>query len=110
LMAIPRFVAVLGAMTIDRAGNVNSELANGVHLAGLGGAPDFALGAHRSEGGASIFAVHSQGGNGVSRLVEVGAACTVAAEHVDFVVTERGVARLSGLDERDRAAALERIF
>jgi acyl-CoA hydrolase len=110
LMAIPRFVAVLGAMTVDRAGNINSELANGVRLSGLGGAPDFAAGAHGSLGGASIFAVRSTNGRGESRLVDIAAAQTVAGGNVDVVVTERGVAHLRGLDPKSRRVALEKIF
>ena len=104
------FVAVLGALHIDLAGNVNSELSEHGPVSGVGGAPDFARGAHESSGGASIVAVRSTARNGGARLVKQVAACSVPRAHVDFVVTERGVAALAERTPAEREEALRRIF
>jgi acyl-CoA hydrolase len=104
-----RFVAVLGALQIDHAGNLGSERAAAGLVSGLGGAPDFARGAHESQGGRAIVALSSTH-RSRSRLVETVTDPTVPARWVDAVVTEHGTAVLAGLGPDERRRALGAIF
>ncbi|MDB5911284.1 MAG: 4-hydroxybutyrate CoA-transferase [Massilia sp.] len=110
LRDLRRFVAVLGAVTVDQYGNVNSERTARGWTSGLGGAPDFAAGGHTSPGGLSIIALPSEDGRGNSRLVDHLEEPTIGSELVDVVVTEKGVAHLTGLPPRDRGRELTRVF
>jgi 4-hydroxybutyrate CoA-transferase len=108
---IDRFVAINSALEIDLTGQVTAESIGGRQVAGIGGQFDFALGASRSRGGASVIALPSTGGRdgGISRIVPRlgnGAAVTTPRYLADWVVTEFGAARLRGLGAGARAAAL----
>jgi 4-hydroxybutyrate CoA-transferase len=108
---IDRFVAINSALEIDLTGQITAESLGGRQVAGIGGQFDFALGASRSKGGASVIALPSTGGRdgAVSRIVQrlgSGAAVTTPRYLADWVVTEFGAARLRGLGARARAAAL----
>jgi acyl-CoA hydrolase len=107
---LDRFVAINSALEIDLTGQVNAESLGGRQVAGIGGQFDFALGASRSRGGASVIALPATGRDGaVSRIVPrlgTGAAVTTPRYLADWVVTEFGAARLRGLAARARAAAL----
>ena len=108
---LDRFVAVNSALEVDLTGQVNAETLGPRQVAGVGGQFDFVLGASRSRGGASIIAMPSTGGRdgAVSRIVArlgAGSAVTTPRYLADWVVTEHGAARLRGLGERQRAAAL----
>ena len=68
---------------------------------------DFVRGATLAPQGRSIIALPSRTANGASRIVAMltsGAAVTTTRNHVQFVVTEYGIASLHGqtLDERAR--------
>jgi 4-hydroxybutyrate CoA-transferase len=107
---IDRFVAINSALEIDLTGQVTAESLGGRQVAGIGGQFDFALGASRSRGGASVIALPSTGRDGgVSRIVRrlgSGAAVTTPRVLADWVVTEFGAARLRGLSAGARAATL----
>jgi acyl-CoA hydrolase len=107
---LDRFVAINSALEIDLTGQVTAESVGGRQVAGIGGQFDFALGASRSRGGASVIALPATGRDGaVSRIVARlgdGAAVTTPRYLADWVVTEFGAARLRGLGARARAAAL----
>jgi acyl-CoA hydrolase len=105
-----RLVSVLGAVDIDMSGNVNSERAGGTLVSGKGGAPDFARGAHKSDGGLSVVALSSQHGQSRSRLIESIDDPTIPGEWIDAVATELGIAVLTGLDPEHRRQALTAIF
>jgi acyl-CoA hydrolase len=105
-----RFVAVLGAIDVDLRGNVNSETLDRRLVSGVGGAPDFAQGAHASSGGLSIVALRSHDREHRTRLVPSIADPTIPGSAVDAVVTEKGSALLRGLDNDSRQKLLERIF
>jgi acyl-CoA hydrolase len=105
-----RFVSVLGAIQVDRRGNVNSERIGEKPVSGRGGAPDFALGGHLSAGGLSIVALHSTERHGRSRLVPEIDDPSIVGARIDAVVTEKGAALLSGVDAKNRNSALSRIF
>jgi acyl-CoA hydrolase len=108
---LERFVAINSALEVDLTGQVNAETLGGRQVAGIGGQFDFALGASRARLGASVIALPSTGGRdgSVSRIVArlgAGSAVTTPRYLADWVVTEHGAARLRGLGERQRAAAL----
>ena len=107
---LDRFVAINSALEIDLTGQVTAESLGARQVAGIGGQFDFALGASRSRGGASIIALPSTGRDGeVSRIVSrlgTGAAVTTPRYLADWIVTEHGAAKLKGRGERERAAAL----
>lgn len=107
---LDRFVAINSALEIDLTGQVTAETIGGRQVAGIGGQFDFALGASRSRGGASIVALPATGRDGaVSRIVPrlgPGAGVTTPRYLADWVVTEFGAARLRGLGARARATAL----
>jgi 4-hydroxybutyrate CoA-transferase len=106
-------VSVNSAIEIDLAGQVNSEVVNGVQLSGIGGGFDFIQGALRSPGGRSVIALPSEAGRGrFSRIVPKlpdGAPVSVPRHYVQTVITEHGTARLDGLSARQRAEALIEI-
>lgn len=109
--SIDRFVAINSALEIDLTGQVTAESLGGRQVAGTGGQFDFALGASRSHGGASVVALPSTGGRdgSLSRIVHrlgPGAGVTTPRYLADWVVTEFGAARLRGLRARERATAL----
>jgi 4-hydroxybutyrate CoA-transferase len=108
------FVSINSALEIDLTGQVNAESLGSRQVAGIGGQFDFVLGASRARSGASIIALPSTGGHdgAVSRIVPrlaAGAAVTTPRYLADWVVTEHGAARLRGLGERQRAAALTAV-
>jgi acyl-CoA hydrolase len=108
---LPGFVSINSALEVDLTGQVNAESLGARQVAGIGGQFDFVLGASRARDGASIIALPSTGGRdgGLSRIVGrlgAGAAVTTPRYLADWVVTEHGAARLRGLGERQRAAAL----
>ena len=108
--AIPRFVAINGAIEVDLFGQVNSERAGGVIQAGAGGLPAFAAGALASPGGRLLICLGATAKKGsVSRIVpalDAQALCTVPRYLADAVVTEHGVAELRNLSLDARAQAL----
>jgi acetyl-CoA hydrolase len=87
-------------------GQVNSEVAGGRYLGGIGGAVDFIRPALRASGGRSVVALPATASGGVSRVVATVERVTVARSDVDVVVTEHGTAELRGLTEGERAARL----
>lgn len=107
---IQDFISINSALEVDLSGQVNAESVGGRQLAGIGGQFDFVLGASRAPGGASIIALPSTGkGGAVSRIVARlgdGAPVTTPRYLADWVVTEHGAARLTGLDAAERARAL----
>jgi 4-hydroxybutyrate CoA-transferase len=107
---LERFVAINSALEIDLTGQVTAESIGGRQVAGIGGQFDFALGASRSRGGASVIALPSTGRDGaISRIVPrlgTGAGVTTPRYLADWVVTEFGAAHLRGSGTRARAAAL----
>lgn len=110
LAGIGQFVAVNSALEVDLFGQCNLEHASGRSVSGAGGAPDFARAAHLSPRGCSIVALNATFGGGTgSRIVPAltdRAITTLARTDVDLVITEFGVARLSGATVHERAQAL----
>ena len=113
LAKIPQLCAINGALEIDLLGRVNAEAVDGQRVSGPGGQSDFALGASSAPGGKSIIALRATGRGGLkSRIVPELAAdapVTIDTSLVDYVVTEYGIARVTGLCGTALAHALASI-
>ncbi len=115
-----RFVAINSAIEVALDGSVNAEQVGDRVVSGPGGQPDFAAGAALSAKGRSIVALPSTARPGrtdpasaptsriVTRLSDA-VPVTVPRYLADRVVTEHGVARLRGIDGRERAERLRAV-
>lgn len=110
IMKNDKMVAINGAINVDLTGQIFSETIGARQYSGTGGANDFATGAHRSRGGKSIIALPSTKKNGTVSSIEPwmqgGGVVTVQRQTVDYVVTEYGVAPLSGRSVKERVENL----
>ena len=108
LAAIPRFVAVNSAISVDLFGQVNAEWMDGRQVSGAGGLIDFLRGAWASEGGVPIVALPAATrGDTVSRIVpRLPDPSSIGRADPVVVVTEHGTADLRGLSIETRAQAL----
>lgn len=109
LAGIDRFTAINSAIEVDLTGQVNSELAGGRYLGGVGGAIDFTRGAARSRGGLPLIVLPARV-RGASRIVArlSGPASTARAD-AGVIVTEYGFADLRGLTLRQRVRMMLEI-
>jgi 4-hydroxybutyrate CoA-transferase len=103
-------IAINSALEVDLTGQVCAD-SIGTHLfSGVGGQMDFMRGAALSPGGKAIIALPSTAkGSQLSRIVPTlvpGAGVTTTRAHVQYIVTEYGVAFLHGKSVRERARAL----
>lgn len=106
---IPRFTAVNGAIEVDLFGQVNAERTADGLVAGAGGLPAFAQGAHRARDGRLVICLSSTTRAGGSKIVPAlgeQALCTLPRQMADTFVTEHGVAQVRGLSLDRRAEAL----
>lgn len=105
-----KMTAINTGYQVDLLGQVNAESLRGIQRTGVGGQTDFARGAAMSPGGKSIIIIRSTSGKGkFSNIVpyfEPGTPVTSTRCDIDYVITEYGIARLSGRTTRDRARAL----
>ncbi|MDD4974909.1 MAG: acetyl-CoA hydrolase/transferase C-terminal domain-containing protein [Bacteriovorax sp.] len=105
----PKVVAVNSAIEIDLTGQVCSDSIGSRIYSGVGGQMDFIRGAAISQGGKPIIALPSKTSKGESKIVpflKAGAGVVTTRAHVQYVVTEYGVAYLHGLTLEERAKAL----
>ena len=105
----PRMMSVNSAVEVDLTGQVVAECIGSQMLSGVGGQMDFVRGASLAPDGKSIIALPSQTRSGKSRIVSVltpGASVTTTRNHVQYVVTEYGVAELHGRTLEERARQL----
>lgn len=105
----PNFIAVLPARKVDLHGRIALHVGKGNVVGRPGEVMDFFNGAEMSAGGRVIFALPSRnlGGDANIRIsVEALPNQMPVCEAVDMVVTECGVAPLSGRTVRERAQAL----
>lgn len=104
---LSRFYAINSAVEVDLTGQINSESAGGRRVGGAGGQVDFTRGAQGSPGGRAIVAMPATACNGtVSRVVPRVSHVTIARADAGTVVTEWGVAELSGCPLEERARRL----
>ncbi len=105
-----RMVAINSAIQVDVTGQVCADSIGPRLFSGVGGQMDFMRGAALSLGGKPIIALPSTATDDtVSRIVPTlaeGAGVTTTRAHVQYVVTEYGVAALHGRSIRERVNAL----
>ncbi len=105
----PRFMAVLPARAVDVSGRVALHFGKGNFTSGAGDAVELFQGAALSPGGSTIFALPSRDRRHQPNIrisVEDMPNPFPIRESIDMVVTEYGVAALSGRTIRERAQAL----
>ena len=105
----PRMVAINSAIEVDITGQVCADSIGSRLYSGVGGQMDFIRGASLSKGGKAIIALPSLTHRGVSRIVPFlnkGAGVVTTRAHVQYIVTEYGVANLYGKTIKERVKAL----
>lgn len=105
----PRATAINSAVEVDLTGQVCADSVGSRIISGVGGQMDFIRGASMSEGGKPIIAMTSRSRKGRPRIVSAlrqGAGVVTTRAHVHYVVTEYGVADLTGKTLGERAKAL----
>lgn len=108
----PKMVAINSAIQVDMTGQVCADSIGTKLYSGVGGQMDFIRGASLSEGGKAIIAMPSTTKNGISRIVPFlnrGAGVVTTRAHVQYIVTEYGVANLYGKTIKQRAHELVKI-
>ncbi len=107
-----KMVSINGALALDLSGQVMADTLGARQYSGVGGHELFVIGAHDSDGGKSTICLHSTvsvNGRTVSTIVPalpLGTRVTTPRHHVQYVVTEYGVANLGMLTDDERADAL----
>jgi acyl-CoA hydrolase len=117
LMAqLKNFVSVNSGIEVDLLGQENAETSGRRQLSGTGGQLDYLEGAFLSEGGKGFICIASTHKNKDGTLksnivpaIPQGSAVSAPRGLVQYVATEYGVAKLSGLSVRERAEALTNI-
>ncbi len=109
-----KMVSVNTAVEVDLTGQVCSESVGHSELSGVGGAFETHIGAQRSEGGRGVIALRSTTGGEKpqSKIVfelKPGAKVSVSRNDVDTIVTEFGVAQLTGKSVGERVRAMANI-
>jgi len=108
----PKMVAINSAIEVDVTGQVCADSIGAQMYSGVGGQMDFIRGASLSEGGKAIIALPSITKKGESRIVpflKQGAGVVSTRSHVQYIITENGIADLYGKTLRQRAAEMVRI-
>ncbi len=105
----PKMVAINSAIEVDLTGQVCADSIGRKMYSGVGGQMDFIRGAMLSDGGKAIIALPSVTKKGESRIVPVlkqGAGVVTTRAHVQYIITENGIADLYGKTLKQRARAL----
>lgn len=109
-------ISINGGVELDLMGQENAESAGTRQLSGIGGQLDFLEGAFRSEGGKGFICLASthkkKDGTLKSNIVPfISGGSTVSGPRtmIQYVATEYGIAKLSGLSLRERAQAMVSI-
>ncbi|MDS0257139.1 hypothetical protein ApAK_05555 [Thermoplasmatales archaeon AK] len=104
--------SINSAVEVDITGQVSAESIGTRVISGVGGQMDFVRGSSLSEGGKAIIALRSLTASGESKIVPVlkpGAGVTTTRNHVQWVVTEYGVADLRGKSIEERITEMIKI-
>ncbi|GGB82190.1 4-hydroxybutyrate CoA-transferase [Flavobacterium suaedae] len=107
-----KMVAINSAIEVDLTGQVCADSIGCRMYSGVGGQMDFIRGASLSEGGKAIIALPSVTRKGQNRIVpflKQGAGVVTTRSHVQYIVTEYGIANLYGKTLKQRAKALINI-
>lgn len=108
----PRMVSINSAIEVDITGQVCADSIGATMYSGVGGQMDFVRGASLSDGGKAIIALPSTTKKGESRIVpylKQGAGVVSTRSHVQYIITEYGVADLYGKTLRERAKQMINI-
>lgn len=108
----PKMIAINSAVEIDLTGQVCADSIGSKIYSGVGGQVDFVRGATLSKHGKAIIAMTSTTKKGQSKIVpflKQGAGVVTSRAHVQYVVTEYGIADLRGKNLIERAHALASI-
>jgi acyl-CoA hydrolase len=112
LLQLRDFFAINNALAVDLTGNVTAESRGSQIYSGPGGQTVFAVAAATVNSGSVIVLPSSQllpSGERVSRILptlETGSTVTVHRGYVDYVVTEHGIAHLTGKSLRGRISEM----
>lgn len=112
IAANDRTVSINSAIEVDLTGQVCADSIGSRIYSGVGGQMDFVTGAMRSNGGKSIIALTSVTNKGMNKIVpflKTGAGVVTTRAHVDYIITEFGVAHLFGKSIKERVEAMARI-
>jgi acyl-CoA hydrolase len=108
-------ISINGALGVDLSGQVMADTIGPRQYSGVGGHELFVIGAHDSAGGKSIVCLHSTAqvqDRRISTIVPslpAGTPVTTPRHHIQYVVTEHGIANLSMLTAAERAQALVEV-
>ncbi|WP_268034171.1 acetyl-CoA hydrolase/transferase family protein [Algoriphagus sp. PAP.12] len=108
----PKVVSINSCVEMDLTGQVCADSIGSYHYSGVGGQMDFMRGAALSVGGKPIMALTSTTKRGASKIVpflKEGAGVVTTRAHMQYVVTEFGIANLYGKNLRQRSYELMRI-
>lgn len=107
-----KMIAINSAIEVDLTGQVCADSIGSKMYSGVGGQMDFIRGASLSEGGKAIIALPSITKRGESRIVpflKQGAGVVTTRSHVQYVVTEYGIADLYGKTLKQRVKEMVKI-
>jgi acyl-CoA hydrolase len=108
----PKMIAINSAIEVDVTGQVCADSIGPRMYSGVGGQMDFIRGASLSEGGKAIIALPSITKNGDSRIVPIlkqGAGVVTTRSHIQYIITENGIANLYGKTLKQRVAEMVKI-
>lgn len=108
----PKVIAINSAVEVDLTGQVVADSVGHRIISGVGGQMDFIRGANLSPGGKAIIAITSRTKKGASRIVSQlhqGAGVVTTRAHVQYIVTEYGIASLYGKTLGERAKEMIKV-
>lgn len=108
----PKMIAINSAIEVDVTGQVCADSIGGKMYSGVGGQMDFIRGASLSDGGKAIIALPSITKRGESRIVpylKQGAGVVTTRSHVQYIITEYGIANLYGKTLKQRVKEMVKI-
>lgn len=108
-----KVISINGGVQLDLMGQENGESAGTRQLSGIGGQLDFLEGAFRSQGGKGFICINSsrvskdgQRKSNIVPFIPGGSTISAPRTMVQYVATEYGVVKLSGLPLMERAQAM----
>lgn len=108
----PKMIAINSAIEVDITGQVCADSVGARMYSGVGGQMDFIRGASLSAGGKAIIALPSVTKRGESRIVPFlrqGAGVVTTRSHVQYIITENGIADLYGKTLKQRMNEMVKI-
>ncbi len=107
-----RMVSINSAIEVDVTGQVSADSIGSQIFSGVGGQVDFIYGSSLSKGGKSIIALTSTTAKAANKIVpflKQGAGIVTTRAHVNYIVTEYGVANVFGKNIRQRVKSMAEI-